>query len=74
MYQALRRHLAFSDPVFPTVVMPNPEPPALEQPRRDGAEVGRLAFAALGLEDANALLNFVPGVITPVADRSAAGA
>src|SRR5581483_4649073 len=63
VHQALRRDGALGLLVFLAVVVPDPELRALEHCLRGDAEVLGVAGAALGLEDADAALDFLPGVV-----------
>src|SRR5689334_12867349 len=63
MHEALRRYLAHRLLVLLAVVVADPELGALQHRGCDDAEVLWIAGAALGLEDADALLHFLPRVI-----------
>ena len=68
--EALRGDFAFGGAVFAAVVVPDEEPRTLEEGRRDDAEPGGVTFSALGLEDADPLLDFLPGMITAPEDSA----
>src|SRR5687768_792296 len=63
VHEPLRRDLALGLAVVLAVVMADPHARALEQRRRDDAEVRGFAFAALGLEDADALHDLLPRMV-----------
>src|SRR5687767_4505054 len=72
VHEPLRRDLALGLAVVLAVVMPDPHARALQNRGGDHAEMPRLRFAPLGLENADALLDFFPGMVAAAEDRAQA--
>src|SRR5215472_17330952 len=72
MHEALRRDFALGDAILVAVVVADEEPRASQERGRNDAEPGSVTFPALGLKDADALLDFFPGVIAAAEDGAQA--
>ena len=72
VHEPLREDLALGDAILVAVVVADEEPRGLQERCGDDAEPSGVTLPAFELEDSNALLDLLPGVITGAEYRTQA--